>query len=78
MQDRWIKGVITHYEFFISSDNKTWKKVSEGEFGNIWNNPIEQKIDFDPVKARYYKLKAIKIHGGEKAAYFAELGVITD
>jgi len=78
MQDRWIKGVITHYEFFLSLDNKSWNKVSAGEFGNIWNNPIEQKIDFNPVKARYFKIKAVKIHGEDKAAFFAELGVITD
>jgi alpha-L-fucosidase len=77
MQDRWIKGVITHYEFYLSSDNKNWKKVSEGEFGNIWNNPIEQKINFKPVKGRYFKFKATKIHGGEKIASFAEIGIIT-
>lgn len=77
MQDRWIKGVVTRFEFFVSTDKKNWNKVSSGEFGNIWNNPIEQKVNFNPVKARYFKLKVIKIHGGEKAAFFAEIGVIT-
>ena len=77
MQDRWIKGVITNYEFLVSTDNKTWQKVVEGEFGNIWNNPIEQKIEFDPVKGRYFKIKATKIHGEENNASFAEIGVIT-
>lgn len=77
MQDRWIKGVITNYEFLVSTDNKNWQKVAEGEFGNIWNNPIEQKIKFNPVKGRYFKLKATKIHGGENNASFAQIGVIT-
>jgi len=77
MQDRWIKGVITHYEFYVSKNKRNWKKVSSGEFGNIWNNPIEQKIEFNPVKARYFKLKAVKIHGDGKMASFAEVGVIT-
>ena len=77
MQERWIKGVITDYEFFVSTNNKKWQKVAEGEFGNIWNNPIEQKINFSPVKGRYIKLKATKIHGEEKVACFAEIGVIT-
>jgi len=77
MQDRWINGVITNYEFLVSTDNKTWQKVAEGEFGNIWNNPIEQKIEFKPVKGRYFKIKAIKIHDGENNASFAEIGVIT-
>ncbi len=77
MQDRWIKGVITHYEFLVSADNRSWQKVAEGEFGNIWNNPIEQKINFNPVKGRYFRIKATKIHGGEKIASFAEISVIT-
>jgi alpha-L-fucosidase len=77
MQDRWIKGVITNYEFLVSVDNKTWQKVVEGEFGNIWNNPIEQKIEFNPVKGRYFKIKATKIHGEENVACFAEIGIIT-
>ena len=78
MQERWIKGVITNYEFFVSTNNKKWQKVAEGEFGNIWNNPIEQKINFSSVKGRYIKLKATKIHGEENVACFAEIGVITN
>ena len=77
MQERWIKGVITHYQFFISLDNKQWEQVSAGEFGNIWNNPVEQKIEFNPIEARYFKLKAIKIHGDENVISVAEIGVIT-
>lgn len=77
MQDRWIKGVITHFEFFVSEDNKRWKKVAGGEFGNIWNNPIEQKIDFELSSARYIKLVASKVHGENAEAAFAEIGVIT-
>ena len=76
-QDRWIKGVVTNYEFLVSTNNKTWRKVAEGEFGNIWNNPIEQKINFNPIKGRYFKFKATKVHGGEKTASFAEIGIIT-
>ena len=77
MQDRWIKGVITNYEFLVSTDNKTWQKVAGGEFGNIWNNPIEQKVNFSSTKGRYFKIKATKIHGEENVACFAEIGVIT-
>ena len=77
MQDRWIKGVITHFEFFVSGDNKRWEKVAAGEFGNVWNNPIEQKINFEESKARYIKLVASKIHDESTEAAFAEIGVIT-
>ena len=45
-QDRWAEGTISHYIFEVSTDNIHWKKVSEGEFGNIKNNPIEQRITF--------------------------------
>jgi alpha-L-fucosidase len=77
MQERWVSGVITHYEFFVSPDNNHWEKASEGEFGNIWNNLVEQKINFDPIKGRYIKLKAAKIHGGGYTASIGEIGVKT-
>ncbi len=77
MQERWIKGVVTHFSFYVSTDNKHWKKVSHGEFGNIWNNPIEQKINFNPIRGRYIKFRVNKIHRNEKAAFFAEIGVVT-
>jgi alpha-L-fucosidase len=77
MQERWVSGVITHYEFFVSLDNRSWKKASEGEFGNIWNNLVEQKINFDPIKGRFIKLRATKIHGGGFSASIGEIGVVT-
>ncbi len=77
MQERWVSGVITHYEFFVSMDLQHWEKESEGEFGNIWNNLVEQKINFNPIKGRYIKLRAAKIHGGGFKASFGEIGVIT-
>ena len=76
-QDGGITGVITHYEFLVSKDNKNWEIVSAGEFGNIWNNPIEQKIYFNSINGKYIKINAVKIHGGENIASFAEIGVIT-
>ena len=76
-QDGGINEVITHYEFLVSMDKRNWKIVSAGEFGNIWNNPIEQKINFNSTKGRYIKIKVVKLHGGESVASFAEIGVIT-
>jgi len=77
MQDRWLAGVITHYSFFTSMDNKNWQNVAVGEFGNIWNNPIEQKITFNEINGRYIKFRAEKIHGGGNIAAYGEIGVIT-
>ncbi len=78
MQERWPFGVIMEYEFFVSTNQRTWNKVSSGEFSNVVNNPIEQTIRFDAVsKARFIKLKATKVAGNDTRAAFAEIGVIT-
>ena len=76
-QDRKKKGIITHYEFLVSQDGESWQKIKSGEFSNIENNPIEQKVNVGSVKARYIQLKADKVIGGEYAT-IAELGVMVD
>ena len=77
MQERWPFGIIMDYEFFVSTDNKRWKRVSKGEFSNVLNNPIEQIIGFNTSKARFVKLRAIKIIGNDSRASFGELSVVT-
>ncbi len=77
MQERWSFGIFTDYEFLSSTDNKRWKTVSKGEFSNIINNPIEQRISFEVHPARFIKLRAINIQGEEQRASFGEIGVIT-
>ena len=76
MQARWISGFIKEYEFWISRDNQTWTKAASGEFANILNSPILQRVAFDEQKARYIKLKAVKTVDG-KPASFAEIGLMT-
>ena len=76
-QDRWAEGTISHYIFEVSTDNVHWKKVSEGEFGNIKNNPIEQRIRFAEEKARYIKLTAVKTVDDTNRVSYAEIGIIT-
>ena len=36
-------------------DGSNWKVVSEGEFGNLRANPVEQQISFPAQKARYVR-----------------------
>ena len=76
-QDRWAEGTISHYIFEVSTDNVHWKKVSEGEFGNIKNNPIEQRITFAEEKAHYIKLTAVKTVDDTNRVSYAEIGIIT-
>jgi len=70
-------GIITHYQFYTSTDNETWKLTDEGEFSNIQNNPLWQTKRFVAVSARYIKLRALKNTLGNDAAGFAEIDMIT-
>lgn len=55
-QDGKVQNMTDRYTFEVSMDNKSWKKVAEGEFSNLRANPIELKVDFDaPSKARYVR-----------------------
>lgn len=77
-QNWWEEAsIITHYQFEVSADNKTWKQVSEGEFSNIKNSPVWQTKTFEPTKARYVKLRALKNTQEGSASGYAELDVIT-
>ncbi|MDM8159985.1 alpha-L-fucosidase [Labilibaculum sp. K2S] len=77
-QNKWSSGIITTYQFFVSTNNINWKLVSEGEFSNIKNNPLMQIKSFAPVKARYIKLRALKNTYGDDVAGYAEVDVITE
>jgi len=76
-QNKWSSGIITNYQFYVSTDNIEWKLVSEGEFSNIKNNPLIQIKTFTPVMARYIKLSALKNTIGDDVAGYAEVDVIT-
>lgn len=77
-QSRWSPGIITHYQFFVSPDNKNWKLVDSGEFSNIKNNPLWQSKKFSSVKAQYIKLRALKNTEDNNNTAYAEVDVITN
>jgi Alpha-L-fucosidase len=77
-QNRWSSGIISNYEFYVSEDNIQWKKVDQGEFSNIKNNPVWQVKTFAPAKARYIKLRALKNAYGDDVAGYAEIDVVTN
>lgn len=78
-QSRWASGMITEYEFSVSRDGEQWEKVARGEFSNILNNPIQQNIQFDAIKARFIRLAPVSQAGEEEVQEIriAELDVIT-
>lgn len=77
-QNSWQPGLISHYEFYISKDGLNWKKVSEGEFSNIKNNPLWQTKKFDAEAARYIRFRALKNTENNNRIGYAEIDVITD
>lgn len=77
VQSRYFSGLISNYEFYTSPDNRTWKKAAAGEFSNIQNSPIWQRVTFAAQPARYVRLKASKTVDNNPPA-FAEIGVLTE
>ncbi|ETZ24910.1 alpha-L-fucosidase [Pedobacter sp. V48] len=70
-------GLISAYQFFVSTDNKNWILADEGEFANIKNNPLWQSKHFKPVKARYIKLRKLMTADAGNTVGYAELEVTT-
>ena len=54
-QDGKTQDMTSRYCLELSTDGKNWSTVSEGEFGNLRANPVEQVITFTPQKARYIR-----------------------
>jgi len=76
-QSAWNPGIIAAYEFYVSADGQQWKKVSEGEFANIKNNPLWQTVTFTSVNARYIKLNALKNTDNTNEVGYADIDVVT-
>ena len=50
------EGLVSHYEFYVSNDAQQWSLAAQGEFANIYNNPIAQVVHLNKTyKARYLK-----------------------
>ena len=71
-QDGRTQGMTSRYCMEISTDGSNWTKVSEGEFGNLRANPVEQVIFFPAQKARYIRFSSTAALDGS-ASSVAEL-----
>ena len=72
-QGRWDRGIITDYQFYVSTDNKKWKLIDEGEFSNIVNNPLIQVKRFTLAKAHYIKFRTQKNAENNNNIGYAEM-----
>jgi alpha-L-fucosidase len=69
-------GVISNFQFFVSTDNKNWVLADEGEFSNIRNNPLWQNREFATRLARYMRLRSLQTTETDDVVGYAELDVM--
>lgn len=69
-------GVISNFQFFVSTDNKNWVLADEGEFSNIRNNPLWQNRQFAHRLARYIRFRSLQTAETDDLVGYAELDVM--
>ena len=79
-QDGADGGLVAKYEFYVSDAVDAWgEAAATGEFANVLNNPIMQRVVFDEAqRGRYVRLVALESPNGKPWAGAAEIGVILE
>jgi len=74
-QDGTDGGLVAKYQVFVSDDPANWgNPVAEGEFGNVLNNPILQRVTFTkPASGKYVRFVALASPNGKPWAGAAEI-----
>lgn len=75
-QNRWFSGIISEYELYTSITGGHYTLIQRGEFSNIQNSPVWQRVEIPEKQCRFLKLKAIKTTDGNLPS-FAEIGILT-
>ncbi len=72
------KESIFRYTFSVSEDGENWSDIITGEFSNIKNNPIPQRVSFEDIaKARYIKITSIEgTDGGTPSVDMQQIGIL--
>ncbi len=70
-----LGSIVDRYRFEVSTDRKNWTLVAEGEFSNMRANPIEQRVNFNPVNARYWRLVPVRWLDEHHTPLFAEINI---
>lgn len=67
------KGMLAKGKLLSSLDGKNWETIGIFEFGNLINDPSTRTFRFGKsVQARYLKVEAIEIAGGDNTLSVAE------
>lgn len=77
-QGRWATGIAERYTIHVSTDNKKWQLAAQGEFSNIRNNPISQKVGFSAIEGRYVKFAVTRVLDDTRQVRIAELEIHTE
>lgn len=64
---------IANYEVYVDD-----RLVSQGEFSNISNNPIEQVIRFEPINGRRLRFVATRFTNDASQGAVAEFSIVTN
>ena len=76
-QDGSLNGCIKDYEIYISNDNKTWgEPILKGHFEKTAK--LQKVMLNKPVKARYFRLRALNEQNGQDYASGSEFTLITE
>lgn len=75
-QGQGANGIITRYSFWAMMGGE-WKRISEGEFSNIVNNPIWQSVNINPINANLLRIDAENMNSGERVAY-EDIEILTE
>ena len=74
-----LGGICKSYRFDVSEDGSQWQVATQGDFGNIKNNPVNQEIYFEKtVKARFIRFTSLSNINNDEYLSLAELGIITE
>lgn len=76
-QDGSLNGCIKDYEIYISNDNKTWgEPILKGHFEKTAK--LQKVMLNKPVKARYFRLRALNEQNGQDYASGSEFTLIAE
>ena len=76
-QDGSLNGCIKDYEIYVSNDNKTWgEPILKGHFEKTAK--LQKVMLNKPVRARYFRLRALNEQNGQDYASGSEFTLITE
>jgi alpha-L-fucosidase len=78
-QDGKLDGTPDRYEFYVSTDGRTWNTpVDAGEFSNIKANPtLQTKIFDNPVTGSFFRFVVLRTLDNADYVAIAEIGIVT-